>query len=98
MGGRRIQRGAQGCLSHPGGDILRRAALPDVRAPALLIYSWADRTVRPDQGWEVYHRLGSADKVIHWLARSGHGIPEDIDREEAFEAVLRFLRRRIPER
>ncbi|WP_352429387.1 alpha/beta fold hydrolase [Thermoflexus sp.] len=75
-----------------------RAALPDARAPALLIYSWADRTVRPDQGWEVYHRLGSADKVIHWLARSGHGIPEDIDREEAFEAVLRFLRRRIPER
>lgn len=75
-----------------------RAALSHVRAPALLIYSWADRTVQPDQGWEVYHRLGSADKVIHWLARSGHGIPEDIDREEAFEAVLRFLQRRIPER
>ncbi len=69
------------------------ARLPQVRCPALLIYSRSDRTVLPDQGWTIYHRLGSADKTIHWLVHSGHVIPEDIEREEAFEQIERFIRR-----
>lgn len=69
------------------------ARLPQVRCPALLIYSQSDRTVLPDQGWAIYHRLGSTDKTIHWLVRSGHVIPEDIEREEAFEQIERFIRR-----
>jgi carboxylesterase len=75
--------------------VLRAATsgLPQVRCPTLLIYSYADRTVPPDQGWMIYHRLGSADKTIHWLIRSGHVIPEDVEREEAFEQIARFIRR-----
>ncbi len=75
--------------------VLRAAAacLPQVRCPALLIYSRSDRTVPPDHGWAIYHRLGSPDKTIHWLVHSGHVIPEDIEREEAFEQIERFIRR-----
>lgn len=69
------------------------ARLHEVRCPALLIYSRADRTVPPDQGWAIYHRLGSPDRTIHWLTRSGHGIPMDVEREEAFEQIERFIRR-----
>ncbi len=69
------------------------ARLSLVRCPTLLIYSRADRTVPPDQGWAIYHRLGSRDKTIHWLVHSGHGIPEDVEREEVFEQIERFIRR-----
>lgn len=69
------------------------ACLPQVRCPTLLIYSRSDRTVPPDHGWAIYHRLGSPDKTIHWLVHSGHVIPEDIEREEAFERIERFIRR-----
>lgn len=72
--------------------------LPQVRCPALLIYSQADRTVRPEQGWAIYHRLGSTDKIIHWLMRSGHVIPEDLDREEAFDQIHRFICRVVEEK
>ncbi|MFN3928829.1 MAG: alpha/beta hydrolase [Thermoflexus sp.] len=69
------------------------ACLSQVRCPTLLIYSRSDRTVPPDQGWAIYHRLGSSDKTIHWLVHSGHVIPEDIEREEAFAQIDRFIRR-----
>jgi len=75
--------------------VLRAAtsSLPQVCCPALLIYSYADRTVPPDQGWVIYHRLGSTDKTIHWLTQSGHVIPEDVEREEAFDQIARFIQR-----
>lgn len=69
------------------------ARLSEVRCPALLIYSRADPTVPPDHGWWIYHHLGSRDKTIHWLTRSGHVIPEDVEREEVFEQVHRFIQR-----
>ncbi|HXF69301.1 MAG TPA: alpha/beta fold hydrolase [Thermoflexus sp.] len=69
------------------------ARLSRVCCPTLLIYSRSDRSVPPDQGWAIYHRLGSSDKTIHWLVRSGHVIPEDIEREEAFAQIDRFIRR-----
>ncbi|GBD07800.1 Thermostable monoacylglycerol lipase [Candidatus Thermoflexus japonica] len=74
------------------------ARLPQVRCPALLVYSRADRTVPPDQGWAMYHRLGSHDKTIHWLVHSGHVIPEDIEREEVFEQIERFIRRVVAQK
>ncbi|WP_376793390.1 alpha/beta hydrolase [Thermoflexus sp.] len=69
------------------------ARLSQVRCPTLLIYSRSDRTVPPDHGWAIYHRLGSSDKTVHWLVGSGHVIPEDIEREEAFAQIDRFIRR-----
>ncbi len=69
------------------------ARLSEVRCPALLIYSQADRAVPRDQGWRMYHHLGSSDKVIHWLVHSGHSLLEDAEREEVFEQIHRFIRR-----
>ncbi len=74
------------------------ARLPQVQCPALLIYSRSDRTVPPDQGWAIYHRLGSRDKTIHWLVHSGHVIPEDIEREEVFEQIERFIQRVVEQK
>ncbi|WP_322800928.1 alpha/beta hydrolase [Thermoflexus sp.] len=74
------------------------ARLHQVQCPALLIYSRSDRTVPPDQGWAVYHRLGSRDKTIHWLIHSGHVIPEDIEQEEAFEQIERFIQRVVKQK
>ena len=61
--------------------------------PALLIYSKGDGTIPPDSGQAMYDGIGSTDKELLWLTESGHNIPMDASRQQAFEATSTFIHR-----
>ncbi len=70
-----------------------RSELHLVRAPVLFIHSRTDRSVPPENPLYLIQRIGSTEKSIIWIERSGHVITEDIAREEVFNACLDFIRR-----
>jgi len=69
------------------------AGLPLVTAPALLIYSKDDQTVRPqDKHAElIYEKLGSPEKQLVWIEKSGHNLARDLQRQTVFKAVADFI-------
>lgn len=70
-----------------------RRGLPEVRAPALLLYSTDDAAARPSHAQAIHDRLGSDDKQLHWIENGGHVIPRGQGREIAFRAAAQFARR-----
>ena len=67
-------------------------ALPQITAPALVIHSHGDEGV-PDANAEyIVAHLGSAQKELVWLERSGHILPEEIERHIVFERISAFVR------
>lgn len=71
-----------------------QAALPQVTAPALLIYSKDDQTVRrEEQHMElIAAALGSQEKDQLWVENSGHVITRDASRQQVFQAAADFIR------
>lgn len=67
------------------------AFLRRVSAPALLVQSRREHTVRPESAEYIYERLASSDKTILWLEKSGHIVTLDTERETVYAAVTRFL-------
>ncbi|MCX7779789.1 MAG: alpha/beta fold hydrolase [Negativicutes bacterium] len=65
--------------------------LPGITAPALVIQSRAEHTVRPESAEFIYKRLGSGEKKIIWLEKSGHVVTLDLEREAVFEHIAAFL-------
>ncbi len=65
--------------------------LPKVQAPALIIQSRSEHTVRPESAQVIYDALGSKHKQLLWLEKSGHMITLDEEREQVFHAVEQFL-------
>lgn len=76
-------------------DLLKemRKSLPLIHAPALLVYSREDQTVRAeDQHAErILAALGSREKTLVWVENSGHVITRDAARQEVFLAVCQFV-------
>jgi carboxylesterase len=70
-----------------------RAALPQVKAPTLLIHSKDDGYVLPENMEHIYAELGAPDKTKVYLTGSGHVVPRDAARYQAFELALNFIRR-----
>ncbi|NCP86062.1 MAG: hypothetical protein CO094_11635 [Anaerolineae bacterium CG_4_9_14_3_um_filter_57_17] len=70
---------------------LMNASLPNVHAPVLLIHSRNDHYVPADSMERIYAQLGSAEKQMLWVERSGHVIPRDAERETAFRAAAEFI-------
>ena len=71
-----------------------RAALPEVRVPVLLMHSKDDGYVLPDNLDLIYADLVNAsDKMKLYLTGSGHVIPRDAARQQAFQAALEFIQR-----
>ena len=70
-----------------------RAGLPRVSAPALLIYSKNDPTVKAGDGHmeKIYDGLGSCIKQTLWIENSGHVITRDAARQTVFQAVAGFV-------
>jgi carboxylesterase len=69
-----------------------RAGLPQVNAPALLIYSRNDPTVPVAGGHAqaILAALGSQRKELQWIEGSGHILTRDARREEVFRAAAAF--------
>jgi carboxylesterase len=71
-----------------------RAALPDVRVPVLLIHSKDDHYVLPDNMELIYADLANAsDKTKLHVTGSGHVVPRDAARLQAFRHALEFIQR-----
>jgi carboxylesterase len=72
-----------------------RLSLGQVRVPALLIYSRDDQTVKPADGHAeaIYAALGSQQKDILWIDKSGHVMTRDARRQQVFQAAAGFIRR-----
>ncbi len=69
-------------------------AAPTVRAPTLVIHSRQDPRIAVDDAEAAFARLGSAEKVLAWVERSGHVLSVDFDRDWVAEQVLGWLESR----
>jgi len=70
-----------------------QSSLPDVHAPALLMHSKKDGSVPYEHMEKIYSRLGSQDKQMFTIERSGHVIIRDIQKDQVFAAADQFIRR-----
>ena len=59
-----------------------REDLPAVQAPALIAHGRLDRTAAPEDANRIFKALGSEDKELLYLERSGHVVPVDWDGPE----------------
>ncbi len=74
---------------------LLRASLADVKVPTLLIYSQDDKYLplgSLNSMEYIYNHIGSARKEKLVISGSGHVIPRDAQRGQAFEAAAQFIR------
>ncbi len=68
------------------------SALPQVKAPVLLMHSRTDGTVAPDNMERIYGALGSKQKEMVWWEDAGHVMTEDPKHRQAvFERVAAFV-------
>ena len=71
-----------------------RLALPQVRVPVLLIHSRDDHYVLPDNmDWIYADLVNASDKTMYYVTRSGHVVPRDAARQQAFQYALEFIQR-----
>ena len=68
-----------------------RKLLPLLDVPAFIAQSKVEHTVRPESAEYIYQHVGSKDKELFWLEKSGHIITLDAERQTLFAAISRFL-------
>jgi carboxylesterase len=70
-----------------------RSGLPEISAPALLIYSKNDPAVTVQEGHmdAIYAELGSQQKERLWVEKSGHILTCDQERPVVWQAIANFL-------
>lgn len=71
-------------------------SLEQVKVPIRILFSRADRTIKPESGQVVYDRVASADKELHWFERSGHEMMIDWEKDRVFSLIMEFVRSRQP--
>lgn len=69
-----------------------KANLQYIQKPVLIMQSYGDRTVSPMSANMIYNNIGSKDKSIIYLHKSGHIITCDNEKEQVFEEVYRFIK------
>lgn len=72
-----------------------RRRLPAIRQPIFVMQGRLDTTVDPRAPQEIYDKVGSGVKELHWMAQSSHCVIIDRERAEAFEMSLRFIGRAL---
>ncbi|MFI5273707.1 MAG: alpha/beta hydrolase [Ktedonobacterales bacterium] len=70
-----------------------RAALPQVRCPALIVTAKHDHVVPVRDGLEAYGLLGTPAKDLLVLEQSYHAVGHDVERGQVCAHVLGFCRR-----
>lgn len=71
------------------------AALPDIKAPTLIVQGSKDPIVEPESGVSIFERVGSRDKVLLMIERERHGIVNGEGCTDIFEMVHDFLLRAL---
>jgi carboxylesterase len=69
------------------------AALPNVKAPTLMIQSREDNRISPAEAQRAFNRIGAPDKELVWLTGAGHVITVDYGREHVLQRVADFFDR-----
>lgn len=69
-----------------------KSNLQYIEKPVLVMQSYGDRTVSPMSANIIYNSVGSKDKSIIYLHKSGHIITCDNEKEQVFEEVYRFIK------
>ncbi len=72
-----------------------RRLLPSISAPLLLIHSLRDRVIKPISSQFAYDHVGSAEKELVWLDRTGHALMDDIEAATVVAHVRSFLERYV---
>ncbi len=70
-----------------------RPLLPQIRQPILIAQGRLDRTVDAGAPQEIYDRVSSDIKELHWFDRSTHCVALDGERESLFRITDRFIER-----
>ena len=70
-----------------------QSALSRVTVPSLLIHSLEDGGVAYENMEKIFSQLGSRDKEMFTIERSGHVIIRDIEKLRVFDAAEQFIRR-----
>jgi carboxylesterase len=70
-----------------------RKSLPKVMTPTLILHSKNDQSVSSAHPRQIFAKLGTKDKVLIWLERSGHVISRDVEKERVLEEIDTFLQR-----
>lgn len=68
-----------------------RKALPEVKAPTLIIQSREDPRIAPDVAEFALEALGSQEKKLIWTEDAGHIITVDFGRERVFSEAETWL-------
>ena len=68
-----------------------RAALPKVDVPTLLIHSRDEDYVLPENMLQIYEALGTTQKQMQWVEKSGHVVTRDAAREQVFRIAGKFI-------
>ncbi|MGE5629754.1 MAG: alpha/beta hydrolase [Caulobacteraceae bacterium] len=68
-----------------------KANLRKIDKPILIMQSYNDKTVNPVSANIIYNSIGSRDKSIVYLHKSGHMITCDCEKEQVFKEVYNFI-------
>lgn len=69
-----------------------RTSLPKITKPALIIHSKSD-DLSFQNAIQIHEKIGSKDKDLFLIEKSGHVITEDIERNIVFDKTLKFIHR-----
>jgi carboxylesterase len=74
-------------------EVVRRAkaALPEVKAPTLVLQSKEDNRISVAAAERAFARLGAKEKRIEWLTNTAHVITVDYGRDRVFDALATWL-------
>lgn len=65
--------------------------LGKITCPALIIQARQDKTVEPRSAQYIYDNIGSKEKALRWLEKSGHVATLDVERDKVFNWINNFI-------
>lgn len=66
-------------------------ALPQIKAPALIMHARGDTEVPGENLDYIYERIGSKHKEKVWIENGSHVVTEDSDKEFVYDRIVTFL-------
>ena len=68
-----------------------KGVLGAVRSPLIVMQSERDHTVNVESARYIMEHVGSSEKELFFMRRSGHRITVDVEREDVFQKTIEFL-------
>jgi carboxylesterase len=68
-----------------------RRDLPLISQPIIIFQGMLDETIDHKGSLEIYQRVGSREKIFHWMEESSHSLLLDIEWEEVAKMTVEFI-------